>query len=554
VQRTDFDVDTVPGDRASPSTEAALSDPVPLTRGRQILWSLSWLTVTIVLCIAAFFAVLAVGGAVSKYQKARSASAFDENPFVSTSVSLHLWRAIGFLLPLVLLIVLYLVAAWCVVAQRRKPALPATKWRRVVVGLAALSLVAVGLGIIAISLLATVSSTPDAWVVRAAGAVIGLAVAVSATYALVSPSFRAPILLWPIGLLLVILLAVMAIVANSSGGDGSDWVSSGFTSITWVAHGTNYQATDCTGAATCVAEGTVFAGKTATSISTDGGNSWTRHESVPPFQFFSWLSCWDADHCVGARGPMQITSNGGASWRLVKVPSTFTGWSVECRAPGFCIAVGSHFLPQPSAGVIVTHDGGMTWTQGSLPPGPWNLFNVACATASRCFATGTATRETASSGIILESNDGGASWTSAPIPSGVPLLSEISCGDANHCVAVGSSRTPGAPQSALAVWTSDGGVTWGRSSIASNDNVVRVACITSLECLAAGQGSRRLVLFDTTDGGVTWHASPARLPTETNLSRLSLGISCTHEGFCILVSATYAATSTDSGRTWKTVK
>lgn len=350
-------------------------------------------------------------------------------------------------------------------------------------------------------------------------------------------------------------------MASGSGTTGTNWVASGFTSVTWIPHGVDYLATDCPGAATCVAEGSVFGEKTSTAISTDSGASWAHRQSVAPFPIFLWLSCWDATHCVGARGAMEITSDGGGSWTAAKAPSTFSSWGIECSPPGSCIAVGSDYppltfprhvpLPQPSAEVLVTHDGGATWTQGSLPPGDWNLDNVTSATPSHCMATGTTAREATSPGAIVESDDGGASWTSAPIPAGVPLLSEIACGDAAHCVAVGSSRTSGVRQSAFAVWTSDGGATWNRSSIAGDDNIVRVACVTATECLAAGQGRRNLVLFETTDGGVTWHAGPGKLPVETYLSYESLGLSCTHQGFCMLVSGTYAATSDDAGSTWK---
>lgn len=156
------------------------SDAARLPRGRRILWSLSWPTVVMVLCIAVFFAGVVVVGVVTNYQRMRNAPALGEDPLVSTVVTLHVWRAMGFLVPMVAVIVLYLLAAWCVVAQHRKSSVSARRWRRVVVDLAAISLVAIGLGIVAGSLVSPVTYTPDAWVVRAAGVVIGLVVAGSA--------------------------------------------------------------------------------------------------------------------------------------------------------------------------------------------------------------------------------------------------------------------------------------------------------------------------------------------------------------------------------------
>ena len=67
-----------------------------------------------------------------------------------------------------------------------------------------------------------------------------------------------------------------------------------------------------------------------------------------------------------------------------------------------CVAVGDdgagHY-----ASIIVTDNGGSTWTDGTAPAGVTALSTVSCPSALVCYAGG-------GSGII-KSSDGGSSWT-----------------------------------------------------------------------------------------------------------------------------------------------
>ncbi len=533
------------------------------SRVRNTLWSLSWPTVATVLGILAWLAFSAISAVLAHYQSFRSGSWAASTPVATAVTRVNVWRAVGYLIPLAVGVVVTVLAAGFVFVQRRRASVVASWWRRIIVGLATIWLIGFGLWIVAAALNATLSNTPYAWLVRAAGCVLGLLIAGASLWVLRSKAFRLPG--WTY---LPVMFLVVAMTLSANFADTTDvpnfgnWAATGFTSLTYVATGTSYWGIDCPDQSTCVGEGLVWGGEAATVSTSDSGRTWVRHESNSPAPVFAWLSCWDATHCVGARGGTVITTDGGKSWQSTKVPQYYSSQAVECGVPETCVIVGSLVAPNlrgrpappPIAEVLVTHDGGVTWTPGVLPPGTWDLYSVTCATTSRCFATGTLTRDNTSPGAILETEDGGLTWSDDNAPAGAPLLSDMSCADASHCVAVGSTRVANAPQAAFAVQTDDGGVTWSLSQIPGRNNVIRVACSGVKRCLAAGQGPQRTVIFDTNDGGVSWQSNGIRFPAQSGYETPAVGISCTEEGFCMAFSGTFAATSTDAGVHWRMVK
>ena len=78
------------------------------------------------------------------------------------------------------------------------------------------------------------------------------------------------------------------------------------------------------------------------------------------------------------------------------------------------------------ASIIVTQNGGATWSDSTPPSGVTTLSTVSCPSAAVCYAGG-------GSGI-MKSSDGGASWTIQD--SSFPAQS-ISCFTIDECTAVG---------------------------------------------------------------------------------------------------------------------
>ncbi len=92
-----------------------------------------------------------------------------------------------------------------------------------------------------------------------------------------------------------------------------------------------------------------------------------------------------------------------------------------------CVAVGDD--GGNVATVIVTNNGGSTWSRSAPPSGVTTLSTVSCPSASVCYAGG---------GMgIMKSSNGGTTWTTQD--STFPAQS-ISCFTIDECTAVGGHR------------------------------------------------------------------------------------------------------------------
>ena len=89
-----------------------------------------------------------------------------------------------------------------------------------------------------------------------------------------------------------------------------------------------------------------------------------------------------------------------------------------------CVAVGDN--GGNVASIIVTQNGGTTWSDSTPPSSVTSLSTVSCPSSAVCYAGGDAG--------IMKSSDGGASWTIQD--SSFPPLS-ISCFTIDECTAVG---------------------------------------------------------------------------------------------------------------------
>ena len=91
-----------------------------------------------------------------------------------------------------------------------------------------------------------------------------------------------------------------------------------------------------------------------------------------------------------------------------------------------CVAVGDD--GGNVASVLVTNNGGTTWTDTTPPTGVMTLSTVSCPSATVCYAGG-------GSGI-MKSTNGGSTWTlqDAAFPA-----ESISCFTIDECTAVGGS-------------------------------------------------------------------------------------------------------------------
>jgi photosystem II stability/assembly factor-like uncharacterized protein len=101
--------------------------------------------------------------------------------------------------------------------------------------------------------------------------------------------------------------------------------------------------------------------------------------------------------------------------------------AISCApATSTCVAVGDD--GGNFASIIVSNDGGTTWTGASVPTGVTSLSTVSCSselTAVTCYA--------GSGSGILKSTDGGSAWVVQD--ASIPAVS-ISCLTIDQCTAV----------------------------------------------------------------------------------------------------------------------
>jgi photosystem II stability/assembly factor-like uncharacterized protein len=136
--------------------------------------------------------------------------------------------------------------------------------------------------------------------------------------------------------------------------------------------------------------------------------------------------------------------------------------SISCSSALHCVAVGPNpnglSNPFDPALAVVTHDGGLTWSDEAMPAATASLDAVTCATGGRCLLSGPS-EDPSKPAPLYVANDGGDTWQQTATPAGITAIAGISCPDTAHCVMVGRHDA----QSQVAR-TSDG-TTWSTQTL-----------------------------------------------------------------------------------------
>lgn len=276
------------------------------------------------------------------------------------------------------------------------------------------------------------------------------------------------------------------LVASLNG--GNTWVSKTITGLpaTSVFHGTSCSGSGAT--AICTAVGEEFgSGAPFLATSTDGANTW----AVQPIAGLPATGTFKASSCVGS------------------------------STNALCIAVGQNqtsFAPL----MAMSTNGAATWNIVSIPGLPSDgIFNTSSCTGSGstaiCIAAG---QEQASfAPLLVVSNDGGATWTVKSV-TGAPINGEFdasSCtgsGPAAICTAVGVDQVSFLPLLAV---SNDGGNTWAVKTVSgllSNSGTFHATSCTgngsNAICTVSGEDfiSGEALLASSYDGGNTWATTP----------------------------------------------
>jgi photosystem II stability/assembly factor-like uncharacterized protein len=205
---------------------------------------------------------------------------------------------------------------------------------------------------------------------------------------------------------------------------------------------------------------------------------------------------------------------------------------MTCVDDQHCWSVGAD---GPDTGIVDATSDGVHWSTQYRADSS-TLTSISCADLEHCWAVGFGV--TGNVGASFATTDGGATWAALPLRKGM-LLTSISCPTDSFCVA---NEGAGAPY-----FSTDGGVTWkkGRSPESLSD-VDWVDCVSSTECLAAGDGEVAL----STDQGQRW------VVTDAAGVNYPLSISCADAEDCVVAGSSAAngtsaiAATTDGGTTW----
>lgn len=173
------------------------------------------------------------------------------------------------------------------------------------------------------------------------------------------------------------------------------------------------------------------------------------------------------------------TEDGGLHWHLIAVNSAPASWRPNkfycykwCRMAFVSASTGWIIGSQNEPAYLVTHDGGATWTSWNAPLRSATL-TCPCAAGLPTFLDQDhgwlllrSQAPASQAEALLVTSDGGSTWTSRSLPSTAPLV--VGFYDANHGWAIAESSaelqvplSTAPPEVALFLLrTSDGGGTW----------------------------------------------------------------------------------------------
>jgi photosystem II stability/assembly factor-like uncharacterized protein len=313
-------------------------------------------------------------------------------------------------------------------------------------------------------------------------------------------------------------------------------------------HG-SFNAVTCVSATACFAAGADPNGSGAISSTTNGRSGWLARSVPSGVATLDAITCPTTTDCIAVgQGAILNTTDGGQSWRLQTPSAQTTLLGVACATKTDCLSVG--VAPNRTGAafprMMRTTDGGTSWSSVGLPTSA-GIESVSCPSASFCVAVGDA---------VLVSEDGGATWTARNVDGGAEGLNSVACASPTYCVAVGPNPAglsqPAA--SAFAIVTKDGGSTWGQLALPAGSALVHtITCPDATDCVAAGpnvsgtyQGSP--TYLTTSDGGANWAMSAP----PTGISDIA-GLSCVSTSNCLVVGrtgTTSVSAATTDGASW----
>ena len=243
----------------------------------------------------------------------------------------------------------------------------------------------------------------------------------------------------------------------------------------------------------------------------DGGATWSQ-APLDAFPALYAVDFFNATHgwAVGEQGAIIRTLDGGTTW---KAPTTMPTLTAEAWLNGVSFvdathgwAVGSQYDATTltnKAVILVTSDGGDTWTAQSAGVDAYSLNGVSFADATHGWAVGYSEDSTyVDSPVIVATSDGGAHWAAQTVPAVTPAgatinaMADVKFVDAQNGWAIGRPQTrlagargipPVRTLSSVILVTHDGGATWAQDGDAwANTTLVALDASSNGHAWAVG--------------------------------------------------------------------
>ncbi len=273
-------------------------------------------------------------------------------------------------------------------------------------------------------------------------------------------------------------------------------------------------------------------------FSTNGGTTFTSSQYLPSGRpaviMRSAAVTGSTVFIAGDMGALYKSTNNGLNWQKLSVNAKYDFiQGLYADQTGKIIAVGSSSTYEIGEQIIVSSNGGNTWTSFSLNDPEDDLRSIKMTDQNTGYAVG-------SNGSIWKTTDGGFNWSRYSGATTIQAFNGVDFYDAQNGMVVGNDGQ---------AWkTTNAGITW--TSITSSipyDYFNAVDMISPTTALVLGDN-----VYKTTDGGATWTTIspvfPDSPPARLRMFNESVGVIVGPTGF--FGSFPFVFKTTDGGNTW----
>ena len=200
----------------------------------------------------------------------------------------------------------------------------------------------------------------------------------------------------------------------------------------------------------------------------DGGGTWTRVGALPTAGAIHFEN--PSDGVAWGNGPMQVTTDGGASWSYSSGPVDNELTWADGRLWAFTPCVQS--TPCGSRPVLVSDDVGRTWQQTAPLRMGFGYASVVATSRTDAYVVEPATDEQYGPWQVARTDDGGASWSYQPLPCPHPFTWHASLAFNGDVYLLACTSQPAGGTTAKRVFTSSDGRNWERAAYIPGQSAV----------------------------------------------------------------------------------